>query len=80
LIGLVCAAVASPATDLPPPSSAGSQPSQSGMSIELKDVDQACLEWTDTCRVCKRAANNQFSCSNIGIACQPSAGRCTRRN
>jgi hypothetical protein len=41
--------------------------------------DAACLEWTDGCRVCQRAANGEVSCSNVGIACVPKAEECTRR-
>ena len=47
--------------------------------IELQDVDRACREWTNGCRVCERTANGEFNCSNIGIACQPTGGRCSRR-
>ena len=36
-----------------------------------------CLEWTDGCRVCQRAAGGQVSCSNVGIACVPKAVSCT---
>ena len=42
--------------------------------IELQDVDRACREWTNGCRVCERTANGEFNCSNIGIACQPTGG------
>ena len=45
--------------------------------IELQDVDRACREWTNGCRVCERTANGEFNCSNIGIACQPTGGRCS---
>ena len=39
-----------------------------------------CLEWTDTCVNCVRAQSGEnFSCSNIGIACQPKEVRCNRR-
>ena len=41
--------------------------------------DATCLEWTDGCRVCQRAANSEVSCSNVGIACVPKAEECTRR-
>ena len=39
----------------------------------------SCLEWTDGCRVCQRAANGEASCSNVGIACVPKTEECTRR-
>ena len=39
-----------------------------------------CLEWTDTCVNCVRAQSGEnFSCSNIGIACQPKEVACVRR-
>jgi hypothetical protein len=38
-----------------------------------------CLEWTDGCRVCQRAAGGEASCSNVGIACVPKAEECTRQ-
>jgi hypothetical protein len=39
-----------------------------------------CLEWTDTCVNCVRAQSGEnFSCSNIGIACQPKEVTCVRR-
>jgi len=35
------------------------------------------LEWTDTCVNCVRAQSGEnFSCSNIGIACQPKEVTC----
>jgi hypothetical protein len=39
-----------------------------------------CLEWSDTCVNCVRAQSGEnFSCSNIGIACQPKEVKCNRR-
>jgi hypothetical protein len=39
-----------------------------------------CLEWTDTCVNCVRSQPDEnFSCSNIGIACQPKEVRCNKR-
>lgn len=36
-----------------------------------------CLEWTDTCVNCVRTGSGgEYSCSNIGIACQPKDVRC----
>ena len=83
-IGLFVLALAGPAmaTDLPlkparpvqptaaPPSPAAAKPA---------GPDAACLEWTDGCRVCQRAANGEVSCSNVGIACTPKKEECTRR-
>lgn len=42
-------------------------------------VPQACLEWTDGCRVCARSPGGAAACSNIGIACLPQKLRCTRK-
>jgi hypothetical protein len=44
---------------------------------DFGENDPACLAWTDDCRSCQRDADNTVSCSNVGIACQPSAIRCT---
>ncbi len=38
-----------------------------------------CLEWTDTCVNCVRIQSGDFSCSNIGIACQPKDVTCVKR-
>jgi hypothetical protein len=39
-----------------------------------------CLEWNDTCVNCVRAqSGGDYSCSNIGIACQPKEVGCVRR-
>jgi hypothetical protein len=37
----------------------------------------ACTAWTDGCRSCGKGPDGVF-CSNVGIACQPSAPRCSR--
>jgi hypothetical protein len=41
------------------------------------DAEKTCLEWNDGCRTCRRDGAT-VSCSNIGIACQPSPIACTR--
>ena len=42
--------------------------------------NKECLEWNDTCVNCVRAQpDDDYSCSNIGIACQPKEVRCVRR-
>jgi hypothetical protein len=39
-----------------------------------------CLEWTNTCVNCvSDQSSKNFSCSNIGIACQPKDVKCVRR-
>lgn len=42
--------------------------------------DKDCLEWSDSCVNCLRAqSGGDYSCSNIGIACQPKEVRCIKR-
>lgn len=47
------------------------------------DWNQECLEWTDSCAVCKRGEEAgvaaRFVCSTPGIACQPKGIVCQRR-
>jgi hypothetical protein len=43
------------------------------------DRNKLCIEWTDTCRGCRRDAAGEIACSNIPIACQPKEIRCTLR-
>jgi hypothetical protein len=44
------------------------------------DRNKDCLEWTNTCVNCVRVqSGDNFSCSNIGIACQPKDIICVRR-
>lgn len=38
-----------------------------------------CLEWTDGCRTCTRNPGGEAICSNIGIACVPTAPVCSKR-
>jgi hypothetical protein len=58
------------------PASAPASPAKAG---PLAAPSAACLEWTDGCRVCQRAAGGEVSCSNVGIACVPKTEECTRR-
>jgi hypothetical protein len=44
------------------------------------DRDKACTEWSDGCMSCSRAENGDPICPNIGIACQPKAISCVKRN
>jgi hypothetical protein len=39
--------------------------------------DASCLEWTDSCVVCRRVPEG-LACSTPGIACTPSQPRCLR--
>jgi hypothetical protein len=43
------------------------------------DRDKTCSEWTDGCRTCSRSDAGEPICSNIGIACEPKAIVCVRR-
>ena len=46
---------------------------------DFGDKDKTCFAWTDDCRSCQREADSTVNCSNVGIACQPAAVRCTAR-
>jgi hypothetical protein len=37
-----------------------------------------CMAWTDSCVNCSRTDPSSYSCSNIGIACQPKEVVCVR--
>jgi hypothetical protein len=83
-IGLFALALAGPAiaADLPLKPARPDQPAAAPASpaaAKPAGPDATCLEWTDGCRVCQRAANSEVSCSNVGIACVPKAEECTRR-
>src|SRR5215470_13950968 len=46
---------------------------------EYGSRNKDCLEWSDTCVNCVRGQSGEnFSCSNIGIACQPKEVKCNR--
>jgi hypothetical protein len=63
-----------------PSAPAPSSPSAAEASIHgYGDHDKTCLAWTDQCRSCTRGAKDEVICSNIGIACQPTAIACTQR-
>jgi hypothetical protein len=57
-----------------------SAPASSVMRLEefAKGPNASCTAWTDGCRSCGSSPDGVF-CSNVGIACQPSEPRCTRR-
>jgi ATP-dependent DNA ligase len=85
-IGLFALTLMGPAlaADLPlkparPVQPAAAPASPATPAAKPQGPDAACLEWTDGCRVCQRAANSEVSCSNVGIACVPKAEECTRR-
>jgi hypothetical protein len=42
--------------------------------------DVSCMEWSDSCVTCRRhQRGGEYSCSNIGIACQPKNVQCVLR-
>lgn len=73
--GLPCLAQNSAPAPTPAPQVAPAESSIQGFG----DRDQACLAWTDMCHTCARGEGNTITCSNIGIACQPSAVTCSSR-
>jgi hypothetical protein len=61
-----------------PSSDAPMDPSIAILSYGRNDV--SCREWSDSCVTCKRHPTSEdYSCSNIGIACQPKNVECLRR-
>lgn len=44
---------------------------------ELLAAQPDCQEATDACRTCRMTDGKEPACSNIGVACQPQAWRCT---
>lgn len=56
--------------EIPPP-----KPSE---DFSIQQGPPNCSRWTDECVTCTRGADGEAPrCSNIGIACQPKAIRCT---
>jgi hypothetical protein len=78
-VGVVAAMTANAAAAADLPKRRLQSLSVSSVGAWPKDVGSDCREWTDSCRVCVRTENNEFSCSTVGIACLPRAGRCTRK-
>lgn len=71
---LLLAAAPAGAQDTPP------KPEQAPAEASIQsyaDREKNCMEWNDGCRTCRRDGAT-VSCSNIGIACQPSPIACTR--
>src|ERR1700737_4580368 len=58
----------------PPYSNASAAPGPG----RLAKPDAMCVEWTDSCRVCKQSDDGVIACSNVGIACQLEPVRCVR--
>jgi hypothetical protein len=65
---------------MPPGQTTPSRSKHAGETLwQFGRREKICIEWTDGCRGCRRIDGNHFSCSNIGIACQPQEIRCTLR-
>jgi hypothetical protein len=62
----------------PPPQPPGS--AEDASMHGYGDIDKTCQEWTDGCRTCRRSGAGAPVCPNIGIACQPKAITCERRD
>jgi hypothetical protein len=60
------------------PASHGAAKAEPELRLEefAKGPNAACTAWTDGCRSCGKGPDGVF-CSNVGIACQPSAPRCS---
>jgi hypothetical protein len=53
-------------------------PRQPAENVSMQKGPPNCSRWTDECVSCSRGAEGEAPvCSNIGIACQPKAIRCT---
>jgi hypothetical protein len=64
----------------PPATNEPSKPTQPDVNYKHPDADRDCLAWTDGCVNCNRSeAGASFTCSNIGISCQPKQVECTSR-
>lgn len=64
----------------PPVSNGQNNGAQPDVNYRHPDADRDCLAWTDSCVNCNRSeAGASFTCSNIGIACQPKQVECTSR-
>ena len=63
--------------DIPPPVAAPKSV-MTPKEISVHQNQPNCISWTDDCITCSRGADGTApTCSNIGIACQPKAIRCT---
>jgi hypothetical protein len=73
IVAIILMAGAAPAQQSPDQAS-------SDWTQNYGERNKDCLEWTDTCVNCVRAQSGEnFSCSNIGIACQPKEAACVKR-
>ena len=64
----------------PPVPSGQDNAAQPDVNYRRPEADPDCLAWTDSCVNCTRSeAGQSFTCSNIGISCQPKQVVCTSR-
>ena len=61
--------------------SSGAQRNPSELWVQGYGYDNKdCMVWSDSCVTCLRSkTDGDYSCSNIGIACQPKEVTCIRR-
>jgi hypothetical protein len=75
---VVCGAAAF-GQDQSPSSDAPENPSDLAI-LSYGRNNVSCMEWSDSCVTCKRhQTGGEYSCSNIGIACQPKNVQCLQR-
>jgi hypothetical protein len=72
--------------DTPEPASAQTaliaqnQPAKENINPRRPDADPDCLSWTNGCVNCLRSKpGDGFTCSNIGVSCQPAEAVCLNR-
>ena len=66
-----------PTEETPTPTAPPLSPEQ--LSLQGFGAQTAnCLEWGDSCSICKRDDSGAMQCSTPGIACQPEAIACAR--
>ncbi len=63
----ICASARAEAQSPPPPPS-----DWPAIAQAYGERDADCLEWTDSCTICRRRENAEPACSTPGVACLPS--------
>jgi hypothetical protein len=53
------------------PGSAPSPSDREAMVQAYGEFNADCLEWTDSCTICRRVEGAEAACSTPGVACQP---------
>ena len=79
LVGLVSAALSIGSAAIAQQAAPAPAPATAPTFQGFGNADKTCVAWTDSCRSCRREADNTVNCSNIGIACQPAEIMCTAR-